>query len=353
MWWTDWIKTLGSGFAGSLVGFIGVAITLVWNRRWEVRKMQEQRRWELERDITKRLSEDANNLTDESFAVVNELATYQPIEYYSFSETDKDNYQKIKRKLILLGSAARQRYPYFSYWCFYYHMKSSQDISTQKPYDYINTLGALAEGLLAWLSGGLSEEQLKKDGWKEKHDELAQKIGLHQLNDDIHNQKDSSLTARKRVEESQLKKINIWRFFASFHSVLTLLGMCFGGEVSNAIFLKTSLAPTWSNAPSAYWVISFPIVAGVFILWFIAWHLNEETFYSRVLLSVCSGLTVAGFSIASLAISAAGSQDSSCSVWYFAGAGSTWLISSLLGFAIEFGKKINEDYSLTKSNTTK
>lgn len=48
MWWTDWVKTLGSGFVGSLVGFLGVAWTLRSNRRWEVRKIQEQRQWELE-----------------------------------------------------------------------------------------------------------------------------------------------------------------------------------------------------------------------------------------------------------------------------------------------------------------
>lgn len=182
MWWTDWVKTLGSGFLGSLVGFLGVAWTLRHNRRWEVQKMNEQRQWEIEKMNEQRQWEIERSYRQEKISRESDIRKnvlkvtsllWARNDVFSFKKYLFDEYVALATALLL---EVNPIYPKIGSWIAYHHKIFSGSV-IQKDNEKFNEVRIkIAIELNSWVSTSpLDNDYFKDDDWDKRLSELLKR----------------------------------------------------------------------------------------------------------------------------------------------------------------------------------
>lgn len=142
MWWTDWVKTLGSGFLGSLVGFLGAVVILLLTRKHE-RKMAE------EKQAKERAAE-----------VVGLTITLHPVWMKPVKRLDK-----CVNALLLLGAEQMSKHPNMAGWCFYQVFELTDSNEYGETERFFEAKGEIVSVLTRWSSSKLSEDLFTGKDW--------------------------------------------------------------------------------------------------------------------------------------------------------------------------------------------
>ena len=135
MYWTEWIKILFSGFAGSVVGLIG-AVIAVFIGRWLERRHEKETQ----------LRQQAGELT----ALV-------------FNIQFEDSTREFNIGLIQFAVAANPRFPRLADWCLERQRQILEAKATNNKESFLEELSNISTTLLFWSSEKLKDLPLAKN----------------------------------------------------------------------------------------------------------------------------------------------------------------------------------------------
>lgn len=158
MWWTDWAKTLGSGFLGSVIGFLGIAWTLRSNRRWEIEREDTKQRQAQREKLAEKVSDFIEVLT-------------------SIDNEYKENPEEVRKFRAQIGSLTAYlgaEYPNTAVWCMYHSRDALRSLTNDDFDGFLASSGKLIFHFPIWLRHNPFDDEYfpSLPGWDEVQDDL-------------------------------------------------------------------------------------------------------------------------------------------------------------------------------------
>ena len=137
-------------------------------------------------------------------------------------------------------------------------------------------------------------------------------------------------------------KRDLW-VTAVVHIIIVVGGACGGHAIAQKLYKSDLSSPGHLSFGTFYFLLMCGICALVILFWGVLLFEPTGLLSDRGTVAICSAVGVAGFSMASLALSALGVDGTRETLWYFVGAGTCWALGSVFGVITGFFSKALSD----------